>query len=71
MASSKGLLNLGLSRLANVLLQIFLGWLFLGAITRLMRGKILYGIIAIILDPIFWIVDLITLIFSNDVTILA
>ncbi len=71
MASSKGLLNLGLSKLVNVLLQIFLGWLFLGAITRLMRGKILYGIISIILDPIFWVVDLITLILDNDITILA
>lgn len=71
MASSKGLLNLGLSKLVNVLLQLFFGWLFLGAITRLMRGKLLYGIIALILDPFFWIADLITLILDNDITILA
>ncbi len=71
MARSKGLLNLGLSKIVNVLLQLFLGWLLLGAITRLMRGKILEGIIAIILDPVFWIIDLVTLILSNDITILA
>lgn len=71
MARSKGLLNLGLSKIVNVLLQLFLGLLLLGAITRLMRGKILEGIIAIILDPVFWIIDLVTLILSNDITILA
>lgn len=71
MAKSKGLLNLGLSKIVNVLLQLFLGWLFLGAITRIMRGNLLWGIIAILLDPVFWVIDLITLILYNDVTIVA
>jgi len=42
-----------------------------GIITRVQRGNILGAILNIILCPLFWILDLITMLVKKDITILA
>lgn len=42
-----------------------------GIITRAMRGNILGAILNLVLAPIFWIIDLVTMIVNKDITILA
>ena len=42
-----------------------------GIITRIQRGHILGAILNFILCPIFYIIDLITMIVSKDITVLA
>lgn len=42
-----------------------------GIITRVQRGNILGAILNLILCPIFWIIDLVTMILSKDITVLA
>lgn len=42
-----------------------------GVITRIQRGNILGAILNIILCPIFYIIDIVTMIISRDITILA
>ena len=42
-----------------------------GIITRAQRGNILGIILNIILAPIFYIIDLVTMIIATDITILA
>ena len=66
--AGKGLLNLGLSKVVNILLVIFFDWP-LGGITRIMRGHIISGILALtIAAPVFWVLDLITIITKEDLT---
>jgi hypothetical protein len=63
---------LGLPWLISVILAIIpFTNVILGIITRLMRGNIIGVILNIILCPIFYIIDLITVIFSKDVTVLS
>ena len=42
-----------------------------GIITRVQRGNIVGAILNFILCPIFWIIDLVTMILNKDITILA
>ena len=62
----------GLGQLISIILCIFFGAI-LGCIERLLRGKILGAILALpfILGWLFWWIDLITLILSKDLTVLA
>lgn len=71
MASTKR--YFGLSWAVCLILTIIapLGWIC-ATITRLQRGKILGAILCLILYyPIFWIIDLITMITARDITVLA
>jgi len=63
---------LGLGTLVSVLLAIFFfGWFF-AIIERFLRGNILGGILCIFLWwPVFFIIDIVTLILHKDITILA
>ena len=42
-----------------------------GIITRIQRNNILGAILNLILCPIFYIIDLVTMIISRDITVLA
>ena len=42
-----------------------------GIITRIQRGNILGAILNLILFPIFWIIDIITMLRNKDITVLA
>ena len=42
-----------------------------GIITRVQRGNILGAILNILLCPIFYLIDLVTMIISKDITVLA
>ena len=42
-----------------------------GIVTRVQRGNILGAILNFILAPIFYIIDLVTMILSKDITVLA
>ena len=42
-----------------------------GIITRIQRGHIIGAILNLILCPLFWIIDLVTMIISKDITVLA
>ena len=69
----KGYLGLG-NQLVNLILAIipFTSWL-LGAITRIMRGHIIAGILQLIppITLIFWITDIIGVITKNDLLLFA
>ncbi|MDR1419336.1 MAG: hypothetical protein LBI86_03095 [Treponema sp.] len=57
----------------NLILTIFFDPLIQG-INRILRGKIIIGIIWIITGGIFgigWIVDIVTMIVNKDITVLA
>jgi len=69
MAKSRAKGYFGLGQIISLILCFFLGWP-LGVIERLLRGKILGAILALIF-PIFWLIDFITLILFRDLTILA
>lgn len=63
----------GLGYVISLILAIipFTNWI-LGVVTRFSRGNILGGVLNIFLGfPIFWIIDLVTMITSKDVTVLA
>ncbi len=62
----------GLSHLVSIILAIIPVTSFiLGIITRLTRGKILGALLNLIIFPLFWIVDIVTIITKNDLTFLA
>jgi hypothetical protein len=63
---SKAYFGLKLPWLVNVILSIFLGW-FLGIFQRLVRGKLLLAILNIFLLPLFWILDIISMILFKDI----
>ena len=71
--SGKGYLGLD-NWLVNLILAIipFTSWL-LGAITRIMRGHIIAGILQLIppITLIFWITDIIGVITKNDLLLFA
>ena len=62
----------GLGHIISIILAIFpVTSLILGVLTRATRGKILGLILNIIIVPLFWIVDIITIIAENKITFLA
>ena len=74
MAKSKGYLNQGWGFVVTLILAIipFTSWI-LGGITRIMRGKLLWGILNLIpiTFPIFWIIDIVSVILNKDLVYLA
>lgn len=62
---------LGLGWIPSIILAVLPTNVLLGVITRIQRGKILAGIFNIILAPLFYIIDLVTIIFSKDLTFFA
>lgn len=62
----------GLGWLISVILAIIpiTAWIF-GVITRISRGHLVAGVFNIFLGPLFWIVDLITMIFCRDLVLFA
>ena len=61
----------GLSWLVCVILAILPTNVICGIVTRFLRGNILGGILNIILFPLFYVIDLITMIIAKDITVLA
>lgn len=72
--SSKGYLNAGLGDLVNLILAIipFTSWI-LGALTRIMRGHIVAGILQLIppITIVFWIIDILGVATNKDLTFYA
>lgn len=70
----KGYLNYGFSDIVNLVLAIipFTSWV-LGAITRIMRGHVIAGVLQLIppITVIFWIVDILTFAQDKDLTFYA
>lgn len=63
---------LGLSWIISLILAIIpVTNVVLGIVTRVQRGNILGAVLNFFLCPIFYIVDLITMIVCKDVTVLA
>ncbi len=65
--------DFGLPWIAHLLLHIFLGPIW-GTVIRIVRGKILLGILYLITGGgflILWIVDIVTLIMHKDYTVLV
>lgn len=69
MASTKR--YFGLSWAVCLILAILPTNIICGIITRAQRGNVLGAILNFILCPLFYILDLITMIVSRDITILA
>ncbi len=70
--ASKQKAYFGLSWIISLILAIIpFTNIILGIVTRAMRGEILGLILNIILAPIFYIIDLVTIILFKDLTILA
>ncbi len=62
----------GLDWIISLILAIFpVTNIILGIVTRAMRGNWLGLILNIILFPVFYIIDLVTIIMHKDLTILA
>lgn len=63
---------LGLSRIVTIILAIIpFTNIVLGIVTRVLRKRYLPAICNIFLCPLFWIIDLITVIVSKDLTFFA
>ncbi len=63
---------LGLGRLVSLILAIIpVTSIILGIVTRVQRGKLLGAILNFFLCPIFYVVDLITIILYKDITFVA
>ena len=62
----------GLGHLVSIILAIipFTNIIF-GIVIRVTRGNILGAVLNFFLSPLFWLVDLITIITKNDLTFLA
>ena len=71
MAKSNTKRYFGLSWVVCLILAILPTNVICGVVTRFLRGNILGGILNIILAPIFYLVDLITMIIKKDITVLA
>jgi len=70
MASTKRYFGLGWA-ICLILAIIPFTSIICGIITRVQRGAILGAILNFILAPIFYIIDLVTMIISKDITVLA
>ena len=69
---SGGAYGLGVSRIVDIILAIIpITSIILGIVTRLSRGKILGAVLNFFLAPLFWIVDIITVILSGKLSLLA
>jgi TM2 domain-containing membrane protein YozV len=59
--------------LANIILTLFFGWLVQG-INRILRGRVIIGILWIISGGVFgigWLIDFITVLLYKDIKLLA
>lgn len=61
----------GLSWIISLILAILPTNVICGVVTRAMRGNILGLILNIVIAPLFYIVDLVTIIIHKDLTVLA
>ena len=62
----------GLSWIISVILAIIpITNIIFGIVTRINRGKLLGAILNFVLFPIFYILDIITIIIKKDITVLA
>lgn len=61
----------GLSWIISIILAILPTNVILGIVTRIMRGNWLGVLLNIVIAPIFYIIDLVTIILSKDLTVLA
>jgi len=71
MAKSNTKRYFGLSWVVCLILAILPTNVICGIITRAMRGNVLGAILNFILCPIFYLIDLITMIVQRDITVLA
>lgn len=63
---------LGLEWIVSLILAIFpVTNVILGIVTRVQRGNILGAVLNIFLIPVFYFIDLVTMILSRDLTVLA
>lgn len=70
--ASKQKAYFGLSWIISLILAIFpVTNIVLGIVTRAMRGNWLGLILNIILAPIFYVIDLVTIILTKDLNVLA
>jgi hypothetical protein len=60
----------GMGYVVSLIMCIFFGWI-LGVIVRFQRDKILLAILNIPLFPIFWIIDIVSMIVNKDLEWLA
>ena len=63
-------LGIDLPWIVNILLCLVFGGI-LTFVERFVRGKIILGIIALVLCPIFWLVDFVSIIVNKDIKWLA
>lgn len=61
----------GLSWIISIILAILPTNVLLGIIVRVQRGKIIPAILNLVLAPLFYIVDLVTIILYKDLTFFA
>ena len=61
----------GLGWIISVILAILPTNVILGIITRIIRGNVLGAVLNFVLAPIFYIIDLVTIILSKDITVLT
>lgn len=72
MAKGKKKAYFGLSYIVTLILAIIpFTNVVLGIVTRVMRGEIIGAILNFVLAPLFYIIDLITVIIKKDLTFLA
>lgn len=63
---------LGLGRLLSIILAIIpITNLIFGILIRLEKGKILLAILNLLLAPVFWFVDLVSMILNNKLLYLV
>lgn len=63
---------LGLEWIVSLILAIFpVTNVILGIVTRIQRGNILGAVLNFFIAPLFYIIDLVTMILSRDLTVLA
>ena len=72
--AKKGYLDQGFDQIVNLILAIipFTSWI-LGAVTRIMRGHIIAGILQLIppITIVFWILDILSVATNGDLTFYA
>ena len=62
----------GLGYIVSLILAIFpVTSIICGLVTRIQRGQILGAILNIVIAPVFYIIDIITMIVKKDITVLA
>lgn len=62
----------GFGHIINIILAIIpITSIILGIVTRAQRGKILGAVLNFFLFPLFWIVDIITVVLDNKLSLLA